>query len=239
MQPKIDIYDDFASEYARLVVEREEKGVHGSQFMPAFLDVIGDVSGLTALDAGCGEGYLARVLTGLGAKVTGIDVASRLVEMARKRDAKGEIDYQIANLSQPLPAYRDHFDLCASFFVLNDVYDHRGFLSTLGSVIKPGGRAVLFMNNPYSFVVRGAITDYFEPGNTAFPYRGMAAQGVKVYFYQRTLEEYLDASFAAGFQLQRLVDVRSPEGTFTRSDATLIPVGYQFPFCMILSLVKS
>src|SRR5262249_43588367 len=153
-------------------------------------------SGLTVLDAGCGEGYLSRILTRLGAKVTGIDVSVRLVEMACRQDAKGEIDYQIADLSQPLPAYQNHFDLCASFFVLNDVPDHRGFLSTLGSVIRPGGRAVFFLNNPYSFVVRGLITDYFDPGN-AFLYGGMAEAGVKVYFYQRTLEEYLDASFAA------------------------------------------
>ena len=48
-----------------------------------------------------------------------------------------------------------------------------------------------------------------------------------------------DASFAAGFQLRRLVDIPTPEGSFKRRSDTLIPVGYQFPFFMILSLVKS
>jgi 2-polyprenyl-3-methyl-5-hydroxy-6-metoxy-1,4-benzoquinol methylase len=238
MHPKIDIYDDFASQYATFAAKREQHDVKDDRFMSPFLEVVGDVSGLTVLDAGCGEGYLSRILTQLGAKVTGIDISTRLVAMSRAKDQEGKINYQVANLSQPLVAYQDHFDLSASFFVLNDIYDYRGFLSTLGSAIKPGGRAVFFMNNPYSFVMRGLVTNYFDPGN-AFPYRGMAAEGVKVHFYQRTLEEYLDACFAAGFQLERLVDVPSPEGTFKRTSATLIPVGHHFPFCMILSLVKS
>ncbi len=125
-----------------------------------------------------------------------------------------------------------------SRFVLNDVYDYRGFLTTLGSVAKPGGRLVISMNNPYSFVVRGHVTDYFDSGKM-YSYRGMAEEGVKVHFYQRTLEEYLDACFAAGFQLRRLVDIPTPEGSFKRRNDTLIPVGTQFPFFMILSLVKS
>jgi hypothetical protein len=108
----------------------------------------------------------------------------------------------------------------------------------LGSVVKPGGRAVFFLNNPYSMVLRGQVTNYFDSG-TAFPYRGMAAAGVHVYYYQRTLQEYLDACFEAGLQLHRLVDVPTPEGFFTRTSATLLPIGYQFPFCLILSLVKS
>ena len=74
----------------------------------------------------------------------------------------------MADLSQPLPAYQSHFDLIASHLVLNDVYDYQGFLTTLGAVAKPGGHLVLSLNNPYSYVVRGHITNYFESGK-AFP----------------------------------------------------------------------
>ncbi|MBA2284137.1 MAG: class I SAM-dependent methyltransferase [Ktedonobacteraceae bacterium] len=239
MSSTSNTYDEFASQYAHMMTAQEKDGVEPGSNMSRFLQIVGDVSGLTILDAGCGEGYLSRILTQRGAYVTGIDISPRLVEMARAKDSTGSITYQVADLSQPLPAYQDHFDLIASFFVLNDVSDHRGFLSTLGSVLKRAGRLVLFMNNPYSFVVRGHITDYFAASGQAFPYRGMAEAGVKVHFYHRTLEEYLAASFAAGFQLQQLVDVPTPEGNFKRRDDTLIPEGYHFPFFTILSLVKA
>ncbi|HEY7349703.1 MAG TPA: class I SAM-dependent methyltransferase [Ktedonobacterales bacterium] len=237
MQPKIDAYNDFAAQYAAYTSDREGKEIKDDPFLSLFLEVVGDVSGLTVLDAGCGEGYLARILARRGATVAGIDISPRLVEIARAKDSEGRITYQVADLSQPLPAYHQHFDLSVSWFVLNDVADYRGFLSTLGSVVKRGGRAVFFLNNPYSMVLRGQVTNYFDSGK-AFPYRGMAEAGVHVYYYQRTFEEYLSACFAAGFQLQRLVDVPSPEGTFTRTSATLIPIGYHFPFFLILSLVK-
>ncbi len=238
MENKIDIYDDFAPEYARLITSTEKAGIEHDPIMPTFLKILGDVSGLITLDAGCGEGYLSRILARHGAKVTGIDIAARLIEIARAKDPEGEITYRMANLSLPLPNYASHFDLIVSRFVLNDVYDYQGFLTTLGSVAKPGGRLVISMNNPYSFVVRGHITHYFDSGKS-YPYRGMAEEGARVHFYQRTLEEYLDACFAAGFQLRRLVDIPTPEGTFKRRNDTLIPEGYQFPFFMILSLVKS
>ena len=233
MQYKIDSYSDFATEYETWMRKRED-----DPNIARFLEVIGDVTDLTVLDAGCGEGYLSRKLASRGAHVTGIDISPRLIDIARAKDTKGEITYQVADLSKPLPEDKEHFDLIASFFVLNDVYDYRGFLSTLGMVAKRGARLVLFMNNPYSFVVRGHVKDYFDTGK-AFPYRGMAEEGVKVHFYQHTLEEYMDASLSTGFQLQRLIDVPTPEGSFKRRDDTLTPVGYQFPFFMILSFVKA
>lgn len=232
MQYKFDVYNDFANQYESWMTK------HGDDpNIERFLTEIGDVSGLTILDAGCGEGYLSRKLAQRGGNVTGIDIAEKLVDIARAKNKKGEITYKVVDLSKPLPEYRECFDLIASFFVLNDVYDYRGFLSTLSSVTKPGGRLVMFINNPYSFVVRGHVTDYFD-SDKAFSYRGMAEEGIKVHFYQRTLGEYIDASIAAGFQLQRLIDVPTPEGSFKRRDDTLIPIGYQFPFFMILSFVK-
>lgn len=231
-------YDEYAAQYAHLKAAQEEAGAEPDATMRQFLQVVGDVSGLEVLDAGCGEGYLSRVLARCGARVTSVDISPRLIEMARANDLDGAIEYQVADLSQPLPALQNRFDLVASYFVLNDVYDYKGFLITLASALKPSGRLVLLMNNPYSLVVRSHITDYFAASGQAFPYRGLAEEGVKVSFWHRTLEEYLSACFAAGLQLRRLVDVPTPEGSFKRRSDTLIPEGYHFPFFTILSLVK-
>lgn len=237
MQPTSNTYDQYASQYTAMIAAQEKAGVQSHPLMSPFLQVVGDISGLMVLDAGCGEGYLSRILVQRGANVTGIDISAPLIEIARTKEFADQISYQVADLSQPLPTYQDHFDLVTSFFVLNDIYDYQGFLTTLGSVLKPAGRLVLFMNNPYSFVIRNFVTDYFAPGH-AFPYLGMADLGVKVHFYQRTMEQYLDACFAAGFQLQRLVDVPTPEGSFKRRKDSWLPEGYHFPYFTILNLVK-
>jgi 2-polyprenyl-3-methyl-5-hydroxy-6-metoxy-1,4-benzoquinol methylase len=237
MTPKIDAYDDFATNYSEMVNAREQAGIEKEPIMPHFLKLLGDISGLTVLDAGCGQGYLSRILASRGAHVTGIDISANLIHIAREQDTSHKITYQVANLCQPLPEYSQHFDLVASHFVLDDVYDYKGFLSTLGSVVKPGSRLVLSMNNPYSLVVRGHVHDYFDT-DKSFSYRGMAEEGVKVHFYHHTLEQYLDACFAAGFQLQRLLDIPTPVDRYKFQSDALMKPGYHFPFFIVLGLIK-
>jgi len=239
IEDKIDAYNDFASEYSEKIVAQHESSADFSGILPSFLQVIGNISRQTVLDAGCGEGYLSRILVEQGAYVTGIDIAAQLIEIARAKDPEHKITYEVANLSQPQLAYRESFDLITSHLVLNDVFDYQGFLATLGTVAKPGGRLVLAFNNPYSYVVRNHINNYFDTGK-AFPYRGMTKKGVKVHFYQRTLGQYIDACLAAGFQLQQLIDLPTPERMLNNQIVDkLLPQGYQFPYFMILSFVKA
>ena len=237
MDHKIDTYNEFAAQYAELVAEREAAGIEKEPSLPRMLEIIGDVSVLAVLDAGCGEGYLSRILAERGANVTGIDISPRLIELAHAKNGERKITYHVANLSQPLPEYQQHFDLIASYLVLNDVYDYKGFITTLGTTLKRGGRLVLSMNNPYSYVVRNHITNYFDSQATIF-YRGMARRGVKVRAYQRTLEEYMDAFLSAGFRLQHLIDIPTPEKVLNYLDDKLIPKGYQFPYFMVLGFIR-
>lgn len=235
MSPPENTYNAFAAEYAAMVAAREAAGIEADPITPRLLAEIGDVAGLSVLDAGCGEGYLARILAARGARVTGADVAANLLTLARVKDPEGIITWRLGDLSQPAPDLEAQFDLVASHMALNDVPDHRGFLRTLAAALKPGGRCVLSMNSPYSFVVRSHIKDYFS-GEEMVSYRGMAEAGVSVFFFHRTLEEYIDACREAGLELLRLIDVPTPESAFKRRSDTLIPPGYQFPFFMILTL---
>jgi 2-polyprenyl-3-methyl-5-hydroxy-6-metoxy-1,4-benzoquinol methylase len=230
-------YNAYATEYAALVARWEADGIMANPVVPRLLAEIGDVVGLHVLDAGCGEGYLARILAASGAAVTGADVAENLLAIARAKDSAGAIAWRLGDLSQPAPDLAGRFDLAVSHMVMNDVPDHRGFLRTVAAALKPGGRYVFSMNSPYSFVVRSHIKDYFSSEMAS--YRGMAEEGAQVYFFQRTLEEYIDACLEAGFTLRRLRDIPTPEGAFKRRSDTLIPPGYQFPFFMILSLQRN
>lgn len=234
MSAKPDVYDDYADQYADWVGQNAPES--SDPFLPHLLDTIGEVDGLRVLDAGCGEGYLARMLAQRGANVTGVDISPRLIQIAKSRTLADTIDFRASDLSQPLPGFREQFDVAASYFVLNDVQDYQGFITTLTTVVKPGGRIVVGMNNPYSFVARGHVKDYFLPGKAVL-YPGLADQGIKVHFYQRTLAEYMDAFLATGLRLQRLVDVPTPESMLNQRVRAL-PPGYQFPYFLVLRFEK-
>jgi 2-polyprenyl-3-methyl-5-hydroxy-6-metoxy-1,4-benzoquinol methylase len=229
-------WDEHAERYRELVAEKEHQDPEANPVVSRMLALLGDLGGRTVLDACCGEGFFSRILAARGARVIGIDLSPRLVEMARERQKQSQataelIDYRVGDLSSQLPDLAGCFDLIASHLALNDVRDHEGFARTLHAVAKPGARAVLSFNNPYSFLVRGHIKDYFESGATGV-YGGMASRGVPAHYYHRTLEEYLDAFLGEGFRLAKLADVSWGE------QHSLLPEGTHFPYGMVLALDK-
>ncbi len=226
-------WDDHADAYAAWVAHREQSLDLSGGLLAPLLDLLGDVRGRAVLDAGCGGGFLARILVARGAHVTGIDLGPRLIAIARDRDPQHTIAYRVADLSRPLPDLAGAFDMVGSYLALDDVADHRGFAASLAALTRPGGRAVLALNNPYSSVVRGHLTDYFADGARAI-YGGMsAALGGEVGYHHRTMGEYLAAFLAAGWRLAALVDVPAPP----RDDLPL-PPGSRFPFFTVLAFDK-
>jgi len=236
MNIQTNTYDQFADSYGAFIVKEKAGGFsfYHDLIIPYLLLSLGNVADATVLDAGCGEGYLARLLTTQGAKVTAIDISPHLVALAETQAPQLAIEYLVHDLSKPLPQYENAFDLVVSNLVLNDVYDYIGYITTVGAVTKPGGRVVLVMNNPYSAVIREKVTNYFERG-TAVLYQGLAEAGIKVYYFHRTLEEYVKAFQAAGFLLKQLSDLPITEAMLKQGAP---PKYYQFPYFMLLDFVK-
>jgi magnesium-protoporphyrin O-methyltransferase len=71
-----------------------------------------DLSGKRLLDAGCGTGALAVEAARRGARVTAIDVASTLIELAKDRAPKdlgaGSIEFLVGDMSDPSLGTFDH-----------------------------------------------------------------------------------------------------------------------------------
>jgi SAM-dependent methyltransferase len=236
-------YDQYAAEYAANVAWREqaltEEDPAGDPLgiLPTMLALLGEVAGQDVLDAGCGEGYLARILAARGARVTGVDLAPRLIELAGHKGSPGEIVYRAADLSVPQPDLEARFDAVASYLVLNDVEEYRGFVETLARSLKTGGRAVLGFNNPYSYMLRrGLGSSYFASGSM-HPC-GLSSVGVQVSFYHRTLPEYLDAFLDAGLRLTKMVDLERPSMAARRASGEALPTHDQLPHFTVLAFSK-
>lgn len=103
------------------------------------------LSGKTALDVGCGAGLLAEPLARLGAKVTAIDAAAELIDVARAH-AAGQglaIDYRHAAVED----LGGRFDLVTSMEVIEHVADPQRFVHSLSARLAPGGLLVLSTPN--------------------------------------------------------------------------------------------
>jgi 2-polyprenyl-6-hydroxyphenyl methylase / 3-demethylubiquinone-9 3-methyltransferase len=103
------------------------------------------LAGKTALDVGCGAGLLAEPLARLGAKVTAVDAAPELIEVARAHAAgQGlEIDYRAVGVE----AVAGKFDLVTALEVIEHVADPQSFIDDLAKRLAPGGLMILSTPN--------------------------------------------------------------------------------------------
>jgi len=103
------------------------------------------LTGKNALDVGCGAGLLAEPLARLGAKVTAVDAAPELIEVA-KAHAEGQglaIDYRATGVEE----VGGQFDLVTAMEVVEHVADPQQFIDSLAARLAPGGLMILSTPN--------------------------------------------------------------------------------------------
>lgn len=108
----------------------------------------------TVLDVGCGGGLLANALAKAGHTVSGIDLSSSSLEVARSFDETKTVDYRVAN-GYSLPFRNETFDVVAAMDVLEHVEEPRLLISEASRVLKPNGRFFFhtFNRNWISYVL--------------------------------------------------------------------------------------
>jgi ubiquinone/menaquinone biosynthesis C-methylase UbiE len=117
---------------------------------PAAFRLIGNVKGRVVLDLACGEGYNTRILARRGAKVTGIDLSMKLIELAKREEFKEKmgITYHVADAADLSCLTENHFDLVTCFMALHDIEDYRKTVSEVARVLKNKGRFVFSIPHP-------------------------------------------------------------------------------------------
>lgn len=119
-------------------------------FNPALFPLIGNVKGKRVLDAGCGAGYMSRLLAERGARVTGVDLSAKFIEIAKQYEKKKPmgIQYLHADLARLSQLSDSSFDMIVSVYVLCDVRDYDKAIRELSRVLKPKGRFILLIEHP-------------------------------------------------------------------------------------------
>ena len=96
------------------------------------------------LDVACGTGNAALIAARRGAEVTGVDLAERLVGVARERAAaEGLAAEFLVGDAMDLPLPDAAFDVAVSIFGVIFVSDPPRAFAELMRVLRPGGRALV------------------------------------------------------------------------------------------------
>lgn len=111
-----------------------------------WIDSLAGLPGKAVLDIGCGGGILAEAMANRAAQVTGIDLASKPLGVARLHALEtGVENIEYLEVSaEDLAAQRPAaFDVVTCMEMLEHVPDPRSVVAALASLVRPGGHVFL------------------------------------------------------------------------------------------------
>jgi 2-polyprenyl-6-hydroxyphenyl methylase/3-demethylubiquinone-9 3-methyltransferase len=127
-----------------------------------YIDRIASLRGKAVLDVGCGGGILAEAMATRGARVTGIDLADKPLQVAQLHLLESKLDVNYRNIAVEALAQEapNSFDVVTCMEMLEHVPDTGSVVRACSALLKPGGHAFFatLNRNPksYLFAIIGA-----------------------------------------------------------------------------------
>jgi 2-polyprenyl-3-methyl-5-hydroxy-6-metoxy-1,4-benzoquinol methylase len=186
---------------------------------PVILKLAGSVKGLEILDAGCGNGYLSRLLARKGARVEGMDISRVFIDMARRNEKENPlgIEYHVGSVCNMHMFQDEIFDLVVSNLVLMDLADLDKAMEEFRRVLKNGGRLIFSVMHPcfasppvHGWVRTPLDTDrkedraywkvdkYFDEMMEIWR---LTPEAPPLYSFHRPLSKYVNTVFRHGFTI--------------------------------------
>jgi SAM-dependent methyltransferase len=210
--PDPEQYDAFADEYQDHAATAPYNALYDR---PATLDLLGDVEGLTVLDAACGPGFYLEELRARGAEAVGCDASPRMVDLAHRRVGDA-VELHVHALEEPFDWMADEsIDVVLCALAYHYLNDRPGFLAEAFRMLRPGGSMVISTHHP--------TADWLRLGGSYFDVETVTetwSRGWEITTWRMPLSQLTGEFAAAGFVIDRLVEpTPEPEMARTHPDA--------------------
>jgi 2-polyprenyl-3-methyl-5-hydroxy-6-metoxy-1,4-benzoquinol methylase len=198
---------------------------------PAFLKLIGNLKDKKVLDAGCGEGYNTRIFARMGARMTGIDISSKMIEHARRLELREPlgIRYETASFTDLSIFRNESFDTAVSTMALMDGPDYEKAVGEIYRVLRSKGDFFFSISHP-CFMTEGfgwvtedkeakptlTVSGYFSKKQWIERWKfSQVPEEIRkdipmfaIPRFPRTLSEYINPLVQTGFVLKKLLEPR-------------------------------
>jgi len=129
-----------------------------------WIDGLSPLAGQAVLDVGCGGGILAEAMARRGARVTGIDLADKPLQIARHHAAGQDLDlhYASSNAEDWATGHGGQYDVITCMEMLEHVPAPGAVIAACAAMVKPGGWVYFstINRNPLSFLTAIVGVEY-------------------------------------------------------------------------------
>ncbi|MEI6396743.1 MAG: class I SAM-dependent methyltransferase [Candidatus Taylorbacteria bacterium] len=212
------------------LLEKSPDSYQEKVILPNLLRIVDPKPGQKILDIACGQGYFSRILAKNGAQVTGCDISSELIELAKKNSPK-EITYFVApaeKIIDPDTANAEKsFDTAIIVLAIQNIEDMRAAFSESARLLKSPdsklgttGRLIIVINHPIFRIPQNSSWEWDAKAHKQYrridsymtdnkikidmaPGGGAKGKAQTISFH-RPLQGYFKALNSAGFAVTRL-----------------------------------
>jgi SAM-dependent methyltransferase len=178
-----------------------------------------DMTGMHAIELGCGTAYVSSWMARRGARVVGIDNSERQLETARRLAHEHAIPLTLVHGNAETVPYADQsFDFAISEYGAAIWCDPSIWIPEAHRLLKPGGQLVFLGNSPLAMICMPPNGAPCEPtlhhtyfGMHRFDWRGVEVEPGGICF-SLTISASLRLFRDTGFELLDYLELQAPEG---------------------------
>jgi SAM-dependent methyltransferase len=178
-----------------------------------------DMTGMDAIELGCGTGYVSGWMAKRGARVVGIDNSARQLETAQRLTREHRLDVTLIHgNAEQVPCPDQSFDFAISEYGAAIWCDPRLWIPEAHRLLRPGGRLVFLGNSPLATICMPPRGTGCEPtlhrpyfGLHRLDWRGAQFDPGGVEF-NLPISEWLRLFRSTGFEVLDYLELQAPEG---------------------------
>lgn len=186
--------------------------------LPNLLKMIGGQKGLKLLDLGCGQGFFSREFFKAGAFVTGVDLAPKLIQIAKERSSK-EINFIVSSADNLGSIANNSFDIVVTILAIQNMKNVEKVFKEASRVLNPGGSFFIVMNHPAFRIPKKSSWNFDEKLNIQYrrvdEYSSSSSATIDMHpgkkideattiSFHHSLQYYFEALNKSGFMVSRL-----------------------------------
>lgn len=185
--------------------------------LPSILRILNPEKGKWILDLACGQGFFSHAVASKGARVTGVDIAKELIDIAKKQAGHNEEFFTTP--ADNLSLFKvDTFDSALSVLAIQNIENIAKVFKEVSRVTKKGGKFVIVLNHPafripdksswgddmVTKALYRRVDEYLSESRKAIDMNPGSQNSLKTISFHRPLQVYSKTLANCGFAILRI-----------------------------------